>query len=106
MGTRFERSQSVANLTILSACLMAASAALPVVAETAQEPAATVTKQDDREKDDGKKVVCRRENVVGTYMSRKICRTREQIDADRAKAQWEMDQINRMGRNPPPSSEG
>jgi len=34
-----------------------------------------------------REVVCRREQVLGSHMSRKVCRTREEIEAERQAAQ-------------------
>lgn len=41
-------------------------------------------------KDNGNEVICRREPVLGTLMQRKVCRTRAEIDAERAAAESSM----------------
>lgn len=48
------------------------------------------TEQAVAAKDESNEKICRREAVLGTHMQRKVCRTRAEIDAERAAAESSM----------------
>ncbi len=71
--------------------LLATVAAPAVLADT--EAQATNTAEQSAASDKGNELVCRREPVMGTHMQRKVCRTRTEMEAQRAEAQAGMREL-------------
>jgi len=89
------------HVPLLELLLIAASIALAVAAIMAQgaqaePPAATPTPQAasvPAEKPKKPKMICHSEVVTGSIMSKRVCRTPEQVEADRLQAKRDTDSL-------------
>ena len=67
----------------------------PVAAQAADDPAPTATPSDAAAQPEKPKKICRMETRTGSNMPTRVCRTREQIEADHAAANRAHDQVER-----------
>ena len=79
--------------------------ATPAAAPAAGNTEAAAAVQPTPEATDGNELVCRRVRETGSNISKRVCRTRDQLTADSEAARGMLDQRNRM-TNSADSGEG
>lgn len=85
----------------LSAALLAAAPAMadtaPAKDEAAKVASKTKAKPPEEVDANGEKLICRKEEVIGSILPKRVCRTQAQIEADKRAAEQFGQDRNQLG---------
>lgn len=70
-------------------------ASQPASDEGEAQPIQTA-QSEQKDQDDGARLICTREIVAGSHMSRRVCRTRREIEMERQEREQVLDQDNTL----------